>query len=1072
MRIIYTKFSNDRREEYAIRTNILLGEDGKKYIEKLPETPEGRAHVDNLARWEKALEKQYAGTPYKPNRILSVEGKRCFEFVEGVSLESIMDEMLYQERISDLIEQLKAFIRTVSGAHGFCEFQMTEAFREVFGEVLLPEGLSCGEVTNIDMIPANVMMKDGKGTIIDYEWTFDFPVPVHFVIYRILHYYMEGSKARHVLRDYGLYAEMGLTDAEIKVYEKMEQHFQSYILGSMTPLWQMHEELAKPAYPVDMLMANGGHGGNQFIGEVFYDFGEGIDPESCYTVEKAVEENGYVTLKISVPENAKCVRLDPGDNPCVLILKDARGAIRGGGPGTKKTYPLKYHTNAAMSGNGAFLFAEQDPQIYFDEIREGTSFVTVTFSVLEDNRQTRLAAFHEKACHSYHAERNYDELERHYLTAMDLKADLEQQVEELNRRAAAAEWKLHCIYKSVPYKLSKPYRMARSGLKLLVAGTPKKQLKWDTFKLYLKGKGGQAKEFYERELNARRTAHIQDKIDRLVTPETFQTQAQESRDGKVRFSILVPVYNTPEKYLVEMIESVLAQSYPHYQLCIADGSDREHKYVKRVCKGYADFDHRVCYKQLKENKGISENTNEALAMASGDYIVLFDHDDLLHPEALYHIAKAIEETGAEYVYTDEAVFYNESMSRIIYHMKPDFSPDFLRGVNYICHLSAFSAELLARIGKFRPECDGSQDYDMTLRLTEKANLVYHVPKVLYFWRSHPGSVASGIEAKTYCLDSAKRALSDHLKRIGLEGSVEDAPFASSYRIRYEIQGSPLISILIPNKDHVGELETCISSIFEQSTYENFEIVIIENGSEEEETFSYYEQLKAQYGEKVRIVTWQYGFNYAAINNFGAREAKGEYLLLLNNDTEVITPDWLQEMLMFAQRKDVGAVGPIMYFGDDTIQHAGVIMGIGGTAGHSHKGAKRGSAGYLCKLMLAQDVSGVTGACLMISKEKYERMGGLDEKFVVAFNDVDFCCRLLDAGYYNVFTPFAQLYHYESKSRGYEDTPEKIARFNREKALLLERHGERIAKGDSYYNPSLNLSREDYSLADGYSVFIK
>ncbi len=1078
MKIIYTKFSNDRRAEYSIRTNILLGEDGKKYIEKLPVVKAGQAHVDDLAKWEKELAEKYGNTPYSPNRILLVEGRSCFEFVEGVSLESIMDGMLLQGKVEGLIEKLKEFADVVRAANDEADFEETEGFCKVFGKSSLPGGLRCGKVTNIDMIPANIIMKDGRGTIIDYEWTFDFPVPVNFVIYRILHYYTEGAKERHILRDYDLFSLMGIAKEEIGAYEEMEIHFQDYILGNMTPLWKMHEDLVRPAYHMDMFLASKSQGSSRFFGEVFYDFGEGIVPESCRTIEKALDGNGFATLKVEAPEGVRCIRIDPGDHPCILVLKDARGVMESGGTmdgsgrKRKKTYPLKYHTNGDVSGNGAFLFAGGDPQIYFDDIREETAFIEVTLSVLEDTRGALLKTFHEKACASYHAERNYDELEHHYLTAMDLKADLEMQVEELNRRAMAAEWKLHCIYKSIPYKLSKPYRMLRSGLKRLIAGTPKKQLRFDTFKLYLKGKGSEAKEFYEREKNARKTCHIQDKIDKLAEAEVLKAQAEEMKEAGLCFSILVPVYNTPENYLTEMIESVLAQSYPNYQLCIADGSDKAHKYVKRICKGYADFDSRICYKRLKSNEGIASNTNEALHMAKGDYIVLFDHDDLMHPEALYHVAKAIEETGAEYVYTDEAVFYNESMSRIIYHMKPDFSPDFLRGVNYICHLSAFSKKLMDKVGEFRPECDGSQDFDMTLRLTEKANMVYHLPKVLYFWRSHPGSVASGIEAKTYCLDSAKKALSDHLDRIGLAGSVEDSSFASSYHIKYEIKGNPMISILIPNKDHIGELETCLGSVFDKTTYENYEIVIIENGSEEEETFAYYRQLENDYGEKVRIVTWNYGFNYAAINNFGAKAAKGDYLLLLNNDTEVITPDWLQEMLMFAQREDVGVVGSMMYFGDDTIQHAGIIMGIGGTAGHSHKGLKRGGAGYLCKLAIAQDVSGVTGACMMIAKDKYEKLGGLDEKFAVAFNDVDFCCRLLDAGYKNVFTPFAELYHYESKSRGYEDTPEKLARFEKEKELLLKRHGERIEKGDPYYNPSLNLSREDYSLADGYTVFIK
>lgn len=1072
MKIIYTKFSNDRRAEYSIRTNILLGEDEKKYIEKLPMLPEGKTHVDNLAKWEKELLGKYAKTPYSPNKIVTVDGKSYLEFVEGVSLEAMMDQLLFKGETEQLIDKLTEFIGVVRDANDEEDFAETDAFCRVFGKASLPSGLRCGKVTNIDMIPANIIMKGGSGTIIDYEWTFDFPVPVQFVIYRILHYYMEGAEERHVLRDCDLFSTMGIGQEEIEAYEEMEMHFQNYILGNMTPLWEMHEDIVRPAYDMEVLLSHKGQGSSRFFGEIFYDFGEGILPESRRTVEKALDGNGYVTLKVDVPEKVKGIRIDPGDNPCILVIKDARGVMEGRGQKRKKIYPLKYHTNGDISGNGAFLFAGADPQIYFDDIREETSFIEVTLSVLEDTGHTILKTFNEKAYGTYHAERNYDELERHYLAAMSLKADLEMQVEELNRRTVAAEWKLHCIYKSIPYKLSKPYRMCKNGLKRLLAGTPKKQLRFDTMKLYLKGKGSMAKEFYERELIARRTSHIQDKIDKLVRLETLRAQAEEMEGAKLCFSILVPVYNTPENYLMEMIESVLAQSYPNYQLCIADGSDKAHKYVKRICKGYADFDSRICYKRLKSNEGIASNTNEALDMAKGDYIVLFDHDDLLHPEALYHVAKAIEETGAEYVYTDEAVFYNESMSRIIYHMKPDFSPDFLRGVNYICHLSAFSKKVMDTVGRFRPECDGSQDFDMTLRLTEKANTVYHLPKVLYFWRSHPGSVASGIEAKTYCLDSAKKALSDHLDRTGLRGSVEDSSFASSYHIKYEIEGNPMISILIPNKDHIGELETCLGSVFDKTTYENFEIVIIENGSEEEETFAYYKQLENEYGEKVRIVTWNYGFNYAAINNFGAKAAKGDYLLLLNNDTEVITPDWLQEMLMFAQRADVGVTGAMMYFGDDTIQHAGIIMGIGGTAGHSHKGLKRGSAGYLCKLAIAQDVSGVTGACMMIAKDKYEKMGGLDEKFAVAFNDVDFCCRLLDAGYKNVFTPFAELYHYESKSRGYEDTPEKLARFEKEKELLLKRHGERIEKGDPYYNPSLNLSREDYSLADGYTVFIK
>ena len=1075
MDIIYSKFSNDRRDEYAIITNILKDADGNRYIEKLAAKDAGQQHIDKLSDWEKKLKEEYSATGISPNELVEMDGKKYFRYVNGTALDMILDRYLRAGDIYKVMSVLGQYIDLIMKVHDDIDFEMTEAFESVFGRVSLPEHMRSARVTNIDMVTENLIICTEPAQdltsintddifandcqMIDYEWTFDFPIPAHYVIYRILHYYMETKAERAILKDMDLYEKFGLTNAEIDTYGEMEAHFQSYILGDMHPLWQLHASIVKPAVPVASIESSLKYATGQISLEVFYDFGEGIKPEDSVLYPCQVGPEGFAIIRIPV-NGAKIIRLDPSSRPCVVTIRDVKGKYAKRG-----NYPVSYHTNASLERNGVYVFGFDDAQIYFENIRENTQEIEITLSV-----NVFADAF------GISEGRNYDVLEHHYLTAMALKEDCERQIRELTERAMTAEWKLHCIYRTIPYKLTKPFRMLYVWGKRVLVGTPKKRLRYDTFKLYLKGQGNQAKAFYKEQLTVRRTLHLQDKIDRLVTADTLAKEAMETADGDVKFSILVPVYNTPEEYLMQMIESVLAQSYGNYQLCIADGSDKAHKNVGRICRGYADFDSRVCYKKLKQNGGIADNTNAAWDMADGDYIILFDHDDLLHPEALYEVYKAVKTTGAEYVYTDELVFYDKNMTDVTYHLKPDFSPDYLRGLNYICHLSAFSAKLAERVGRFRPECDGSQDYDMALRLSEKANMVYHLSKVLYFWRSHPGSVASGIEAKTYCLDSGKKALQDHLDRIGLPGTVEDAEFASAYRIRYEIQGEPMISILIPNKDHVDELCVCIDSIFKKSTYHNFEIVIIENGSNETTTFEYYDELKAQYGEQIQVVTWTNGFNYAAINNFGAKHARGEYLLLLNNDTEVITPDWLQEMLMFAQREDVGVVGPLMYFGDDTIQHAGVIIGIGGTAGHSHKGQPRyldgkPNTGYLCKLVVAQDVYGVTGACMMISKDKYDKMGGLDEAFVVAFNDVDFCCRLIKAGYYNVFTPFAQLYHYESKSRGYEDTPEKKARFEREKKLLLDRHGEEISAGDPFYSPMLTRDAEDYAVRRDYSVFI-
>ena len=531
---------------------------------------------------------------------------------------------------------------------------------------------------------------------------------------------------------------------------------------------------------------------------------------------------------------------------------------------------------------------------------------------------------------------------------------------------------------------------------------------------------------------------------------------------KVTISILVPLYNTPVKFLKQMIDSVIKQTYSDWQLCLADGSDGEHSYVGEYCRSLSRDDNRIVYKKLDENKGISENTNACIAMATGEYIALLDHDDLLHPSALYESVRAICEENADFVYTDECTFTGNTSNIISHNFKPDFSPDTLRSYNYICHLSVFSRELLDIVGYYNTEFDGSQDYDLILRLTEKAQNIVHIAKCLYFWRAHAKSVALDVSAKPYVVDAAKRAISAHLERVGLEGRVEESVMPTTYKIDYEIKGNPLISIIIPNKDHIDDLKKCIDSIYQKSTYRNFEIIIAENNSESKRTFDYYKML-TELHSKVKVIRWEQGFNYSAINNFAVNHSSGEYILLLNNDVEIISEDWLQRMLMYAQRLDVGAVGAKLYYPDDTIQHAGVIVGMGGVAGHAHKGLPRTAPGYMCRACLAQNMSACTAACLMIRRDVYDRVEGLDENYAVAFNDIDFCMKITSAGYRIVFTPYAELYHYESKSRGIEDTPEKQARFRSEIERFIDKWGTELEKGDPYYNKNLSLESEKFRL---------
>ncbi len=544
---------------------------------------------------------------------------------------------------------------------------------------------------------------------------------------------------------------------------------------------------------------------------------------------------------------------------------------------------------------------------------------------------------------------------------------------------------------------------------------------------------------------------------------------------EVKFSILIPLYNTPEKFLRQAIESVMNQTYEGWELCLADGSDEEHAYVEQICREYMEKDKqylrpssslycRILYKKLSKNEGISGNTNACLAMSSGNYIALFDHDDVLHPCVLYEYMKVICEKGADYIYCDEATFKGSGTvdDMITLHFKPDFAPDNLRAN---CHFSAFARRLLDGTELFRSEFDGSQDHDMILRLTARAKCVVHVPKLMYYWRSHAGSVASDISAKSYAIEAAKGAVAAHLTSQGFKNFeiTSTKAFETIFQIKYEILGNPKVSIVIPNKEHLEDLTRCITSILERSTYDNYEIIVVENNSVSEEIAAYYN--KIQENPAVRVITYKGEFNYSKINNLGVSKAEGEYVLLLNNDTSVITPDWIEELLMYAQRKDVGAVGAKLYYEDRTIQHAGVVLGLGAhrTAGHSHYRVDHRNLGYMGRLCYAQNVMAVTGACLMMRKALYEELGGLDEAFAVALNDVDLCVRAWKAGQVNVFTPFAELYHYESASRGTDLTGAGAERYEKESALFRERWKELLEQGDPYYNPNFSLDRSDFAL---------
>ena len=611
---------------------------------------------------------------------------------------------------------------------------------------------------------------------------------------------------------------------------------------------------------------------------------------------------------------------------------------------------------------------------------------------------------------------------------------------------------------------------------------------------------------------------------RRVRPaeEELERQREISRGNRfsaspVFFSFVIPVYRPKEEFLRRLLDSILSQTYPHFEVCLADASDYRtfHKEIgkkspKEVLEEYSQRDHRIRFQVLEENEGISGNTNRAIRMAEGDFIVFSDHDDELAPNALYEVVTAIDaHPEAELLYSDEDKIDFASAYYFEPNFKPDYSPEFLTAVNYICHLLIAKRSLLESVAEVdetgekryeRKEYDGAQDYDLILRLSEAAekiekeeglskeaekereealftsSTIIHIPKVLYHWRSHQLSTAQNPEAKLYAFTAGERAVFDHYKRIGrpirnVERGITYGYYHPHFRI--EEQGElPLVSVIIPNKDHVKDLDQAIRSLFKGS-YPYLEVIVVENNSEEKETFSYYEEIQkefpARYGDfkkkAVRVVHWEREFNYSAINNFGVGFSHGDYLLFMNNDIEMLGEHSVEEMLQYVEDPEIGICGARLLYPDHLIQHGGVVMGFGGIAGASFIGLHETEQTYMHRAECIQNYSAVTAAVLLTKRKCFQEVGGFREELAVAFNDVDFCLKVRALGKRVVYTPYALFTHYESKSRGLEDNPEKVKRFNSEIVTLGKIWHMILRKGDPYYNPALTLRKANFALRD-------
>lgn len=1252
--ILFSKFSNERRRELAIRTDI-IEENGRRVVRKSPFTEAARSHVLRMADREEELKKQYASSKFVPNVCHAGDSYADFEYLEGKTLEEAADAAL-DEGEDKLREFLRAFFTEVDKTVD-CSFHETPEFREVFGSAELLEGSGASSHPNIDLVFANVITIGDTWNVIDYEWTFDFAVPIDFIKWRVLHYYSQSGKKRGLAANRDIYEAVGLTPAKMQLFSSMEKHFQKWVEGEHTPIRDLYADITPGVVSLEGLKQNSGEQANLSPAKIYLDAGEGYSEEVAISINQ--NQDGSFSREIDI-RGAKSIRIDPTesfsyvhfdrlaidgedmkipelktngvssgpetllfdtDDPKIYIENEGGAAARldiafhavsltqqaasfmakellaketswyarvyiDRGEGFSEADALHisydedgnlaadiplvgvkqvridptegcgylkidglYTDQGALPDGGSVIsgtriahhehvFTEPDPSVRIVNWRKGSRMLIVRF---------RFSPLSKTAAEAFIAKRKEDESEISRLTNISvhrlqlLKERSDMLNYAANLRSIRAYRKMCAMRKKPdPFEKARPvlpndpngicYNIDKISyhrdVLLLRGWCCDKDYGIDMIRIVdslgneipirvlrvkrpdvaahfgLQAGGGygftitvkysdlvnlpafleigdvrgfcreQLK--YEPDLSKRpketgaeaslATDYNDWAMDRRVSDEELKRQRETKFSYEPLISVVVPLYKTPEHYLRELVASFTAQSYPKWELVFSDGSGPDSP-LTGLLEELKKEEPRIRTVYTGKQLQISENTNQAIAAAKGDFIAFCDHDDLVTSDALFENVKVINEhPETEMIYSDEDKvndegFYSEP------NFKPDFNYDLLNVNNYICHLTVVKRALLDKVGMLDPKFDGAQDFDFVLRCSEATKNIRHIPKVLYHWRVSGNSTAENPESKRYAFDAGRRAVEAHYRRTGIHAKVIDGSSLGIYRSIYRIEGEPLISIIIPNKDHTDDLDKCVRAIETKSSYRNFEFIIVENNSTDPKTFEYYEKLKKEFPDDIHMVTYKGSFNYSAINNLGVKSAKGDYLLFLNNDTEIINKTCLTEMLGFCQKPDVGAVGARLYYDDDTVQHAGVLIGLGGIAGHPFSRFPRNATGYMNRMVVAQDLSAVTAACMMVKKSVFEKVGGFYEGLAVAFNDVDFCMKVTRAGYRVVYNPFAELYHYESKSRGQEDTPEKKKRFEHEVAMFAERWPDILKNGDPYYNPNLTLRRGGYELKD-------
>ena len=1001
--IEFVSFTNQRNKEYQLETKI-VSEDGGKSVIKLPLCEAASGHI---LRMQETLALRLNTSHFTYVHSDKYKDGIVFHFVAGESIEIYLNRLLEANALSEFKSFLTAFFQIYKGdfAESLVPFRASDTFAEWFGEPVLPEGTDSARYTNIDITFDNLIMHNmSHFTVIDPEWVFDFSIPFEYPVYRTIKRYFANSiegKYSSLLSFEDMVQMSGIDPSAIAAFEVMDKHFNRRVFSSKTPRLQ-------PAHSVLELMNQ-----NSFASQVYLTDPPQETQSALYNIDSSEQ-----TIKIEVASSdISTIRFDPIMTSGIIQIMSCSGITK-----DNEKISLAYHSDAEVTAEEVMLFNHDDPKIFIEVDGLQIVLIDITFRVLLTGesktsvlsgqfdalitRKTKLTQELEISEQKY---RSLEDYLNSFLTRMsELETDNKALTKErdlykikyTNRTIKGSVMRVGRAIKRVIRAVARKLGITQYSLIVQVIKHPS-NIKRALGIVRRQGLGGLFKKISGRKSKISKTTN--EKVDKKLL-EKMSTV----------ISIIMPVYNVDVKWLDLAVKSVLNQSYRNWQLCIVDDASTNEEtltYLKTLA------DKRILVKYQDVNTGISGASNEAAKMATGEYIALMDNDDELHPNALYTLAKNINSSSADILYTDEDKIDVNGLHRFPFY-KPDWSPDLLQSQMYIGHLFCFRRSLFEEVGGFDPAFNGAQDYDLAFRLTEKSSHILHIPKVMYSWREIPTSTAADPSAKPYSHLAGLRALDAHLKRkYGKSASAEETEYFFVYKPKFAVnEVTTKVSIIIPMRDKIELTRKCIHSILSKTSYTNYEIILVNNQSKEPETYEWFKVTSEKY-PIVHVVDADCEFNWSKINNIGVRQCSGSVLVFLNNDTEIISPDWLDTLAGNALRPDVGSVGALLLYEDGTIQHAGIVIGIGGWADHIFKGQKPVHFGSpFVSPMVIRNVSANTGACLAVSRKRFNELGGFDEKFIICGSDVELSIHASKLGYFNIYLPTVNLYHLESKSR--------------------------------------------------------